>query len=101
MKLLGTGSFGRVLLVRFISNDQLYAMKILSKNQLKITQQEEHTKTERDLMVKLNSPFLVNIKFVFQGETKLYIVSDFMQGGDMFYHLHRENKICEKKQNFI
>ena len=95
MKLLGTGSFGRVLLVRFISNDQLYAMKILSKNQLKITHQEEHTKTERDLMVKLTSPFLVNIKFAFQDETKLYIVSDFMQFGDMFYHLHSQNKFCE------
>ena len=60
MKLLGTGLFGRALLVRFISNNQLYAMKILGKNQLKITHQEELTKTERDLMVKLSSLFLYN-----------------------------------------
>ena len=53
LKLLGTGLFGRALLVRFISNNQLYTMKILSKNQLKITNQEEHTKTELNLMVKL------------------------------------------------
>ena len=66
-------------------------MKILSKNQFKITHQEEHTKTESDLMVKLSSPFLVNIKFAFQDETKLYIVSDFIQGDDMFYHLYSEN----------
>ena len=39
-------------------------------------------------MVKLSSPF---IKFAFQDETKLYIVSDFMQGDDMFYHLYSEN----------
>ena len=83
LKLLGTGSFGRVLLVRFSSNNSLYAMKILNKEQLKIKHQEEHTKTERDLMVKINNPFVVNIKFAFQDETKLYIVSDFMQGGDM------------------
>jgi serine/threonine protein kinase len=100
LKLLGIGSIGHILLVRFISNNQLYAMKILSKNQLKITHQEEHTKTERDLMVKLNSPFLVNIKFAFQDETKLYIVSDFMQGGDMFYHLHSQNKFPENKAKF-
>ena len=62
-------------------------MKILGKNQLKITHQEEHTKTERDLMVKLSSPFLVNIKFAFQDETKLYIVSDFMQGTRWWYVL--------------
>ena len=85
------GSIGHILLVGFISNNQLYAMKILSKNQSKIIHQEEHIKTERDLMVKLSSPFLVNIKFAFQDETKLYIVSDFMQGDDMFYHLYSEN----------
>ena len=60
MNLLGTGSFSRLFLVRFISNNQLYAIKILSKNQLKIIDQEELTKTERDLMVKLSSPFLLN-----------------------------------------
>jgi len=49
LKLLGTGSFGRVLFVRYIINNYLYAMKILSKNQLKITHQEEHTKAKRDL----------------------------------------------------
>ena len=42
-------------------------------------------------MVKLSSPFLVNIKFAFQDETKLYIISDFMQGDDMVYHLYSEN----------
>ena len=68
---------------------------------LKIIHQKEHTKNESDLMVKLSSPFLVNIKFAFQDEAKLYIVSDFMQGGDMLYHLHSENKFCEKKINFI
>ena len=100
LKLLGTGSFGRVLLVKFKLNEQLYAMKILSKNQLKISHQEEHTKTERDLMVKIQFPFLVNIKFAFQDETKLYIVSDFMQGGDMFYHLHSEKVFKEPKAKF-
>ena len=62
-------------------NNQFFAM-------LKIIHQKEHTKTESDLMVKLSSPFLVNIKFAFQSETKLYIVSDFIQVGDSFYYLH-------------
>ena len=69
-------------------------MKILSKNQLKIKYKKEHTKPERGLMVKLSSPF---IKLAFQDETKLYIVSDFIQGNDKFYHLHSENKFYKKK----
>ena len=74
MKLLGTGLFGRALLVRFISNNQLYAMKILSKNQLKITHQEEHTKTERYLMVKLSSPFLLNYILVSRWNKIIYSI---------------------------
>ena len=100
LKLLGTGSFGRVLLVRFLSNNNLYAMKVLNKNQIKLKHQEEHTKTERDLMVKINNPFVVNIKFAFQDNSKLYIVSDFMQGGDMFYHLHTDKKFDENRSRF-
>ena len=88
IKLLGRGSFGEVILVRLKANKKVYAMKILSKNLLKIKKQELHTKTERDLMVKINCPFIVNIKSAFQDTTKLYIVSEFMQGGDMFFHLH-------------
>ena len=75
-------------------------MKILRKDQIKLKHQEEHTKTERDLMVKINNPFVVNIKFAFQDDSKLYIVSDFMQGGDMFYHLHSQKKFEEKRAKF-
>ena len=88
IKLLGRGSFGEVILVRLKANQKVYAMKILNKNILKIKKQQLHTKTERDLMVKINCPFIVNIKSAFQDNTKLYIVSEFMQGGDMFFHLH-------------
>jgi len=88
LKLLGRGSFGEVLLVRLKANKKIYAMKILSKNMLKLKKQEFHTKTERDLMVKINCPFIVNIKSAFQDSTKLYMVSEFMQGGDMFFHMH-------------
>ena len=88
IKLLGRGSFGEVILVRLKANKKIYAMKILNKTLLKMKKQELHTKTERDLMVKINCPFIVNIKSAFQDSSKLYIVSEFMQGGDMFFHLH-------------
>ena len=92
LKLLGRGSFGQVILARLKINNKLYAMKILDKTQLKLKHQEVHTKTERDLMVKINCPFLVNIKSAFQDEKYLFIVSDFMQGGDMYYHMHEARK---------
>ena len=80
LKLLGRGSFGEVLLVRLKATGKIYAMKILDKKVLKIKKQQNHTKTERDLMVKINCPFIVNIKSAFQDDTNLYLVSEFMQG---------------------
>ena len=88
LKLLGRGSFGEVLLVRLKATGKVYAMKILDKKILKMKKQQIHTKTERDLMVKINSPFIVNIKSAFQDDSNLYLVSEFMQGGDMFFHMH-------------
>ena len=92
LKLLGRGSFGQVILARLKINNKLYAMKILDKSQLKIRHQEIHTQTERDLMVKISCPFIINIKSAFQDEKYLYIISDFMQGGDMYFHMHEQHK---------
>ena len=61
-KLIGKGSFGDVFLVKFKSNNQFYAMKILDKKTVVSYNQEEHTKSERDLMVKVDCPFIIDIK---------------------------------------
>ena len=101
IKLLGKGTFGKVLLVKLKSNNTYYAMKILNKNQLKLSKQEIHTKNERDLMIKISSPFIVSIKFAFQDETNLYLVSEFMQGGELFFHLRKEKYFSEEFVKFF
>lgn len=100
IKLLGTGSFGKVLLVKLISQNKYYAMKVLNKKQLKFQSQEIHTKNERDLMIKISSPFIVNIIFAFQDNINLYLVSDFMQGGELFFHLRKQKYFSEELVRF-
>lgn len=51
-------------------------------------------------MVRINCPFIVNIKFAFQDAVSLYIITEFMQGGEMFFHLHKEKNSQMKKLNF-
>ena len=100
LKVLGKGSFGEVLLVKLKANDKYYAMKILLKKQVILRHQEAHTRAERDLMVRINCPFIVNIKFAFQDSVKLYIITEFMQGGEMFFHLHKEKRFSNDKTKF-
>ena len=100
IKLLGMGSFGKVLLVKLKSENKYYAMKVLNKKQLKLENQELHTKNERDLMIKIKSPFIVNIKFAFQDNVNLYLVSDFMQGGELFFHLRKQKYFSEELAKF-
>ena len=100
IKLLGKGTFGRVILVRQNSDNQLYAMKILSKKFLKEKNEQEHTKTERKLLAQVNCPFIVKLHYAFQDSQNLFLVSDFIQGGDLFFHIRREKFFPNEKAKF-
>ena len=100
LKLLGRGSFGKVLLVKRKTNNNLYAMKVLKKDIIKLKNQEDHTKTERMLLANIKSPFIINLYYAFQDEFKLYFITEFMQGGELFFHLHKEGKFNSEKTKF-
>jgi serum/glucocorticoid-regulated kinase 2 len=97
IKTLGRGSFGKVLLVKYKLDHKLYAMKILKKDIIKKTNQVFHTKTEREILERMDNPFIVRLQFAFQTPEKLYLITDFMQGGELFYHLRRETRFNETK----
>jgi serine/threonine protein kinase len=100
LKVLGRGSFGKVLLVRLEKTKKLYAMKILKKELVRKRKQVNHTMTERSLLEKLNHPFIVKLFYAFQDETKLYFITEFMQGGELFFHLRRNSQYKEKSVKF-
>lgn len=97
LKQLGRGTFGKVLLVRYKKDSKLYAMKVLKKYRLFKTNQVYHTKTEREILEKINHPFIVKLHFAFQTDEKLYLVTEFMQGGELFFHLKKEKIFNEEK----
>ena len=100
IKLVGRGTFGKVLLVNKISNGKFFAMKVLKKSLIKVKNQEDHTRTEREILEKIDHPFIVSLHYAFQDEKNLYLITEFMQGGELFYHLRKEGIFKENKAKF-
>ena len=86
---LGTGSFGRVHLVQSKHNQRFYAVKVLKKQQVVKMKQVEHTNDERRMLQKVKHPFLVTLWGTFQDSKNLYMVMDFVEGGELFSLLRK------------
>jgi len=100
IKVIGKGYFGKVTQVKFKKDGKIYALKSLKKSRLKDEKQVEHTKTERKVLAEINHPFIINLKFAFQTQTKLYMASECFNGGELFYHLRRGGKFSETQSKF-
>ena len=70
-------------------------MKVLSKEQVIKRKDVEHTKTERNVLRRIRHPFVVQLHFAFQTGNKLYMVMDYVQGGDLYFHLRTAKKFPE------
>jgi serine/threonine protein kinase len=81
---LGKGSFGQVYLVEHKNTGKNYAMKILEKTKIKENDLIENSKIERIILSKLSFPFIVDLKYSFQSTTKLYLVTEYVSGGDLY-----------------
>ena len=66
-------------------------MKILKKKYIEKKKQEDHTKTERMILVECEHPFIIKMKCSFKNEKKLFMVLEFCQGGELF------NLLCKRK----
>ena len=100
LKILGKGSYGKVYLVKNINTNKIYAMKILDKQFLLEKNQITHTKTERIALEKLKHPFIVKLNYAFQDFKNLYFITEFLQGGELFYHLRKKSGFKEKAVKF-
>ncbi|KAF8640120.1 hypothetical protein AX17_001356 [Amanita inopinata Kibby_2008] len=101
LKLIGRGTFGKVFQVRKKDTKRIYAMKVLSKKEIVAKKEVAHTIGERKILQRsLESPFLVGLKFSFQTDTDLYLVTDFKSGGELFWHLQRETRFSEERARF-
>jgi len=97
IKVLGKGAFGKVMLVTSKETGKHYAMKSLSKAVLAERGEIVHTKTERKTLEDTHHPFLVHLHFAFQTPSKLYLVMDYCNGGELFFHLKTAGRFAEPR----
>ncbi|XP_035279617.1 ribosomal protein S6 kinase alpha-5 [Anguilla anguilla] len=102
LKVLGTGAYGKVFLVRKVSGHdagKLYAMKVLKKATIvQKAKTAEHTRTERQVLEHIRqSPFLVTLHYAFQTDTQLHLILDYVNGGELFTHLVQRVRFREQE----
>ncbi|KAJ9049278.1 Serine/threonine-protein kinase [Entomophthora muscae] len=100
LKVIGKGSFGKVMQVRKRDTNRIYAMKILNKSKIVSRSEVTHTLAERIVLAKITHPFIVPLKFSFQTPEKLYLVLAFVNGGELFFHLQQETRFDENRARF-
>lgn len=84
LKVIGKGSFGKVLLAKHKAEDQIYAVKVLNKKMIIKRNEKNHIMCERNVLLKnLNHPFLVGLHYSFQTRDKLYFILDYVNGGEV------------------
>lgn len=103
LRLIGKGTFGQVYQVRKKDTKRIYAMKVLSKKVIVQKKEVAHTVGERNILVRTatsDSPFIVGLKYSFQTPSDLYLVTDFLSGGELFWHLQKEGRFDERRAKF-
>ena len=103
LRLLGKGTFGQVFQVKKKDTSRIYAMKILSKKVIVKKKEIAHTIGERNILVRTSaaaSPFIVGLKFSFQTPADLFLVTDYMSGGELFWHLQKDGRFSEERAKF-
>jgi len=100
MTVIGKGSFGKVMQVRKKDDGKIYAMKVLRKEAIIARKQVAHTKAEKTILQKIQHPFIVKLHFAFQTKDKLYMILDYINGGELFFHLKKEGRFPEPRVKF-
>ena len=100
LKVLGKGTFGKVILCREKATGHLYAIKILRKEVIIRKDEVAHTLTENRVLRTTNHPFLISLKYSFQTADRLCFVMEYVNGGELFFHLRHFRVFGEDRTRF-
>ncbi|KAI4377063.1 hypothetical protein MLD38_014752 [Melastoma candidum] len=100
LTIIGRGAFGEVRLCREKKSGNIYAMKKLKKSEMLSRGQVEHVRAERNLLAEVASHYIVKLYYSFQDAEYLYLIMEYLPGGDMMTLLMREETLTETVARF-
>ncbi|XP_075663857.1 uncharacterized protein LOC142633499 [Castanea sativa] len=100
LTIIGRGAFGEVRLCREKATRHVYAMKKLKKSEMLRRGQVEHVKAERNLLAEVDSTYIVKLYCSFQDDDFLYLIMEYLPGGDMMTLLMRKDTLSEDEARF-
>ncbi|KAK8679372.1 hypothetical protein V6N13_144827 [Hibiscus sabdariffa] len=100
LTIIGRGAFGEVRLCQEKKSGDIFAMKKLKKSEMLSRGQVEHVRAERNLLAEVASHFIVKLYYSFQDAEYLYLIMEYLPGGDMMTLLMREDTLTETVARF-
>ena len=101
IRVIGRGSYAKVLMVELKATQRIYAMKIIKKSLVNDDEDIDWIQTEKHVFeTASNYPFLVGLHSCFQNESRLFFVIEFVRGGDLMFHMQRMRKLNEDHARF-
>lgn len=99
---VGTGTFGRVRVVKIKGHADRspMALKIMKKSEVIRLKQVEHVKAEKEILLSINHPFIVNLLTVFQDDKRLCMLLEYVNGGELFSYLRKEGRLPNEHAMF-
>ncbi|KAJ1407163.1 Serine/threonine-protein kinase, active site [Sesbania bispinosa] len=95
LKVVGQGAFAKVYQVRKKGTSEIYAMKVMRKDRIMEKNHAEYMNAERNILTKIEHPFIVQLRYSFQTKYRLYLVLDFVNGGHLFFQLYHQGLFRE------
>ncbi|KAJ3359576.1 RAC-alpha serine/threonine-protein kinase [Allomyces javanicus] len=95
-RVLGKGKYGKVLLCSHKVSKKVFAIKVIQKD----PESADTARTESEILRSIKHPFIVGLHFAFQNPERLYLVMEYVNGGELFFHLSQSGRFPEKRAKF-
>jgi len=100
ISVLGRGYYGKVMLVEHKSTTSIYALKTVHKSRMINEKKVDNVIAERNILLIVDHPFIVSLKFAFQTESKLYLGLEYVPGGELFHLVQNNIRIPQLQIRF-